>query len=322
MTNILIAILKYISGKLNKLIRYLPGFRLLVFVRDFYSYFTFILGYLKVFTFYNFFRHFFRILALLNILVSLFLLNELSDFSFGVFFSFILFTLPDFASDFFANFPSYLRKFTFKLLSYFKHKLDEEPIDDNVKKTSLRDLFNEEPKDEVKTPKTNYWPYLLLFLFIGGCAGGSYVYWDDLRPVLAGIWNPILHYFVPNPEPVTSSQGTDKPGTVIFLADKRTPEGDWSYKAVPKGGLVDAIRRSTSKGESSSSQIVEVKSSDSSWHHSNELTPKASSSSLPPVTSGNFSWSATNELTPKASSSSLPPVSDSSSNFYSNPFED
>ncbi len=64
-----------------------------------------------------------------------------------------MFSLPDFASDFFINFPSYLRKFTSKLLSYFKQQLDEDHPsgkDDIVKKTSLRDLFNEEPKDEVK----------------------------------------------------------------------------------------------------------------------------------------------------------------------------
>jgi hypothetical protein len=91
---------------LNLTIKSLTSFSFIILIKKYYSYFRYILEYLKVFRFYNLFKTFFKLLALINILLGIYTLIIFTDFRYDDYLNF----RSNFSiSDLFLNFKHFLK---------------------------------------------------------------------------------------------------------------------------------------------------------------------------------------------------------------------
>ena len=177
----------------------------------YYSYFKYILEYFKANRYYSIFRVFFKLLALINILLGLFTLIVFTDFRYDEYKNFINYNLYNFSfSDFLFRFRSNLKRIFKSISNLFD---DDKIVPDNSDKLpnsyKYPDTYNI-GKEGVKSD--SYLPYYALVLFtIIVC----YNYPEyTITPVISGITGFFSSFFGGSddkPAPNPTSDPLNKP---------------------------------------------------------------------------------------------------------------
>jgi len=149
MKTFILALLKHFKSfnnlLLNLSIKSVASFSYIKLLMKYYSYFRYILEYFKGNRFYSIFKAFFKLLALINILLGLFTLIVFTEFRYNDYKQFIEYNITNFSfNNLIVKFKTYIKRIFKKIIYLF----DDDSIDiDTPKSDKIPDNSNIPNKD-------------------------------------------------------------------------------------------------------------------------------------------------------------------------------
>jgi hypothetical protein len=205
MKTFIVAILKHFKSfnnlLLNLSIKSVSSFSYIKLVIKYYSYFRYILEYVKACRFYDIFKAFFKVIALINILLGIFTLIVFTEFRYDEYKEFIKFYFTDFTfTGLFFKIKTYIKILFKKVVSIF---VDETVTIDTPKSDKIPNSYNL-GKESIKTD--SYLPYYLIALtsFVSIVICMKYPEYT-VTPVITAITGFFTYFFGGNDDPSDKS---------------------------------------------------------------------------------------------------------------------
>ena len=167
----------------NLSIKSVASFSYIKLVMKYYSYFKFILEYFKGNRFYTIFKAFFKVIALINILLGIFTLIVFTDFRFNYedYKKFIEYNITNFSfNNLIFNFKNYIKRILKKVASIFG---DDSITIDTPNSDKLPNTYNL-GKESIKSD--SYTPYYFLLAFVTIVVCFQYPEYT-VTPIISGI---------------------------------------------------------------------------------------------------------------------------------------